>query len=832
MRFRPPRPLVALASLAALAAGVGIAVAASAAESPPAATLEGRAVLPATTFAKGPDSGSLLGTAPINGITPPFRGQPVQGFSAVLDNHDGTFWAMADNGFGSIENSADFELRAYRIRPSFATSKGGDGKVAVVGKIRLRDPAGRISFPIVNQFTKSRILTGADFDIESLQRAPDGTLWFGDEFGPVLLHTSPSGVVLEPPVPLPDADRPGSEVRSPQSPYSEESSTLRVMNAVRAHARAHGNTSALVVSPDSDLIADGDTATGVPNRLAPPAGSGLPPASSEIIDVASLQAAGFPVVPYTVDDTPTMNRLLKLGVKGLISDRSDLLFKAVAAFDANGDGAAGDYLGADGLIDRAKFDAQGHRGSRNLRPENTLPAMEAGLDQLVTTLETDTGLTKDGTLVLFHDPYVEAAKCRRSDGAPYASGQDVLIHDLSAAEIQSRFVCDKVFRGDPQTNDRSLSPVAVAFAAAKGLPDPYAVPTLQNLFDFVDFYVAYYRDGAGRAAPDAEHRWRNAEPVHFNIETKLNPRTDEDPLGNVFAARTAGPEQFARALGESIEDNGLADRADVQSFDFRTLLIVQDEFPRIPTVYLFGDFPKYADPTIEGSDDGTNMQPQSDKKDATTPWMAGLRWPYRETASANPFRARTSGGFEGMALTTDGRALLPLLEQPLVGDPAGLLRINAFDLQTRRYTGTRYSYALDPRGTNIGDFIMYSPTRGLVLERDASQGNLSGYKAVQQITLPSPGQPVVKTTVADLLNIADPAGISTRGASPGDVGLGSRFAFPFTTIEDVVILGPRRIGVINDNNFPFSLGRHLGTKAPDDSEFIVLGLAAALDPKS
>lgn len=319
--------------------------------------------------------------------------------------------------------------------------------------------------------------------------------------------------------------------------------------------------------------------------------------------------------------------------------------------------------------------------------------------------------------------------------------------------------------------------------------------------------------------------------MHFNIETKLNPRTDRDALGNVFAARTPGPAQFARALGGAIADNGLEDRADVQSFDFRALLRVQREFPQIATVYLFGDFPKYADPAVEGSDDGTNLQPQSDAKGATTPWMAGLRWPYRETATANPFRAGASGGFEGMALTTDGRTLLPLLEKPLAGDPAGLLRINAFDLRTRRYTGVRYTYALDARGTNIGDFVMHSPTQGLVLERDASQGDLSGYKTVQQITLQDAGDPVAKRTLVDLQDISDPAGISSRGASPGDVGLGSRFSFPFTTIEDVVVLGPRRIGVINDNNFPFSLGRHLGTKAPDDTEFIVLGLPEPLVSK-
>ena len=55
----------------------------------------------------------------------------------------------------------------------------------------------------------------------------------------------------------------------------------------------------------------------------------------------------------------------------------------------------GDFLDADGLIDIKKFDAQGHRGARNLRPENTLPAMEVALDNLMSTLETDTGISAD-----------------------------------------------------------------------------------------------------------------------------------------------------------------------------------------------------------------------------------------------------------------------------------------------------------------------------------------------------------------------------------------------------------------------------------------------------
>src|SRR5262245_30139594 len=74
--------------------------------------LVGRAVLDAATFAPGPTSGEQLGNSPINGQPVPFIDkQPIQGFSAVLDNGDGTFSVMSDNGYGSLENSADFNLR-------------------------------------------------------------------------------------------------------------------------------------------------------------------------------------------------------------------------------------------------------------------------------------------------------------------------------------------------------------------------------------------------------------------------------------------------------------------------------------------------------------------------------------------------------------------------------------------------------------------------------------------------------------------------------------------------------------------------------------------------
>jgi glycerophosphoryl diester phosphodiesterase len=169
-----------------------------------AASLTGRAVLPAVTFAPGPSSGKLIGPGPFNAIIPPFPDQqPIQGFSGALDRGDGTFEVMADNGFGAKNNSADFHLRVYTVRPNFVTDSGGNADVTVERFVELSDPKRRAGFPIQNENVLGRVLTGADFDIESIQKGRDGSFWIGDEFGPFVLHVAASGELLDAPFPAP-----------------------------------------------------------------------------------------------------------------------------------------------------------------------------------------------------------------------------------------------------------------------------------------------------------------------------------------------------------------------------------------------------------------------------------------------------------------------------------------------------------------------------------------------------------------------------------------------------------------------------------------------------
>lgn len=194
-----PRLLLLLAVLVGLTVGLlALAPARAQDDQPPYVTLEGRAVLPADTFAAGPPSGfAIAPDANTNGRSVPFDNQPVQGVSSVIPKWNGNYLVMSDNGFGSKANSPDYRLRWYEMRLDFSRSA-----VDVVGFTELSDPDTHIPWPIVNS-ASDRVLTGADFDLEAFRQAPDGTFWFGEEFGPFLLHVDAQGRLLEPPYPTP-----------------------------------------------------------------------------------------------------------------------------------------------------------------------------------------------------------------------------------------------------------------------------------------------------------------------------------------------------------------------------------------------------------------------------------------------------------------------------------------------------------------------------------------------------------------------------------------------------------------------------------------------------
>jgi hypothetical protein len=179
--------------------------------------LTGRAVLAADTFSPGPATGRDLHDPDL--LRPaPFDSVPVQGFSSLVRQADGSLLALSDNGFGIRENSTDYPLRWYRLTLDLESNRPHGGPVTIEESVTLRDPRGLVPFPLCRP-DSSRTLHGGDFDPEAMVRMDDGTFWIGEEFGPFLLHFSAEGELLSLPVPVP--------VTPPLRPYGQGSYFLR-----------------------------------------------------------------------------------------------------------------------------------------------------------------------------------------------------------------------------------------------------------------------------------------------------------------------------------------------------------------------------------------------------------------------------------------------------------------------------------------------------------------------------------------------------------------------------------------------------------------------------
>jgi len=215
------------------------------------------------------------------------------------------------------------------------------------------------------------------------------------------------------------------------------------------------------------------------------------------------------------------------------------------------------------------FDLQGHRGARGLAPENTLPAFATALSIGVSTLELDLAMTGDGVLVVSHDRRLNPDHTRGPDGA-FLDGEGPAIRSLRLAELQ-RY---DVGRLKPSTA------YAAAFPEQRGM-DGVRIPTLTAVFDLV--------------------RQVKADHVRFNIETKLTPTSGAD---------TPDPETFAAAVLQAVREAGLAARVSIQSFDWRTLMVLRRIAPEIERVCL----------TIEGGASDTLQRGQT----GASPWTAGL----------------------------------------------------------------------------------------------------------------------------------------------------------------------------------------------------------------
>jgi glycerophosphoryl diester phosphodiesterase len=191
------------------------------------------------------------------------------------------------------------------------------------------------------------------------------------------------------------------------------------------------------------------------------------------------------------------------------------------------------------------FDIEAHRGGRALLPENTLPAFAKALSMGVDTLELDVGVTADGEIVVSHERGLNPDITRDASGA-YVAPPGTPFVKLRLADIKTY----DVGQIRPDSN------YAKQFPDQRTVPGT-RIPTLSELFALV--------------------RKSGNTNVRFNIETKIDPNRPDETLD---------PQGFVSKLLGLIEAEKFSDRVVIQSFDWRTLQLVQHQAPKIPTVYL------------------------------------------------------------------------------------------------------------------------------------------------------------------------------------------------------------------------------------------------------
>jgi glycerophosphoryl diester phosphodiesterase len=184
------------------------------------------------------------------------------------------------------------------------------------------------------------------------------------------------------------------------------------------------------------------------------------------------------------------------------------------------------------LSAQTKILVHGHRGARAMRPENTIPAFQYAIGAGVDVLELDMGVTKDGVIVVSHDPYLEPPVCSGPRGK-------TAIHELTLAEVR-QWDCGKIKN--------------LLFPKQTPIPGTH-MPTLDEVFDL---------------APGSQ--------VQFNIETKIF--ADHPELA-------PPPDEFVRLVLAIVRKHHLENRVMLQSFDFRTLQEMKKIAPEIKRVALW-----------------------------------------------------------------------------------------------------------------------------------------------------------------------------------------------------------------------------------------------------
>lgn len=192
----------------------------------------------------------------------------------------------------------------------------------------------------------------------------------------------------------------------------------------------------------------------------------------------------------------------------------------------------------------------GHRGTRGLMPENTIPAMKKAIELGVNTLEMDIHITKDGKVMVYHDNSVNPEYTLMPDGTdiPPQERKKYTFYQMDYAYIRSFIIGTKKYAAFPQQEQMAS----------------YA-PLLSELIDSTENFT----------------KINKLKDVNYLIEIKSDPQTDgfEQPA----------PTEVVNKLMQVLAPKKLGKRLIIQSFDMRPLKVLHQKYPKVLLGFLTGD---------------------------------------------------------------------------------------------------------------------------------------------------------------------------------------------------------------------------------------------------
>lgn len=224
------------------------------------------------------------------------------------------------------------------------------------------------------------------------------------------------------------------------------------------------------------------------------------------------------------------------------------------------------------------FDLEAHRGGRDVRPENTLYSYAYAIELGATSIECDMQLTKDGQIVMSHNPILNSDITRDENGNYIENNK----YDIRLMTV------DELKKFDVGVMDPNCGEYYDLHGKTQFTYDA-KIPTLEELMQLIQSY--------------------GDKNIVLNIETKSYP----DPASAGYK-NNADPKKFVKVFNNIVKKYDMEDRVVLQSFDWQTLIEMKKLNPNISTSALWQEQPSWGR-------DSESLRRYEKKK---SPWLGGL----------------------------------------------------------------------------------------------------------------------------------------------------------------------------------------------------------------